>query len=71
MSNEHEWTEEERAAFRKSGRKGGAATSQRYGPDHYAALGRKGGARTRDVHGPEHYRAIGSQGGKKKWEAAP
>ena len=65
MADEN-WTDEERAAFKKSGRMGGATTRGRYGRAHYAAMGRKGGARTKEIHGADHYRIIGGKGGRAK-----
>lgn len=48
----------------EAGKRGGAVTKAKYGPEHYAAIGKKGGETTAKL-GSEHYSRIGKMGGKK------
>ena len=50
---------------RDAGRKGGATTKKRHGPEFYRAIGRKGGETTKKRHGPEFYERIGRKGGRR------
>lgn len=49
----------------QSGRKGGEATRDKYGPGFYAAAGRKGGRETVRRYGHDYYVAIGTKGGQR------
>jgi len=54
---------------REAGRRGGAATSAKYGPDFYHEIGKKGG----DIvaqRGPEFFEENGRKGGMKRSENA-
>lgn len=57
----------EKMSRQEAGRKGGVATRDRHGAEHYKAIGaaggRKGGQATARLYGPEHYREIGRRGG--------
>lgn len=48
---------------REAGRKGGAATAERHGHDHYRAIGKKGGQRVKELI--ERARADEQQSGTK------
>ena len=50
---------------RDAGRKGGATTKKRHGPEFYERIGRKGGETTKKRHGPEFYERIGRKGGQR------
>jgi uncharacterized protein len=60
-------TEPEKLSRAEAGRKGGRATKQRHGTEHFKAIGTKGGAKggaaTRDKYGVEFFRTIGAKGG--------
>ncbi|HAL27450.1 MAG TPA: general stress protein B, partial [Chloroflexi bacterium] len=43
----------------EAGRKGGATTAQRHGPEFYEQIGKKGGRTTAQRHGAEFYEQIG------------
>ena len=53
----------------EAGRRGGATTAQRHGPEFYEQIGKKGGKKggeaTRDRYGPNFYERIGQKGGQK------
>ena len=49
----------------EAGRKGGRATSKKYGPKFYEDIGKKGGDTTSKKYGPEFYEQIGHKGGQK------
>src|SRR5689334_5854226 len=49
----------------EAGRKGGATTAQRHGPEFYEQIGKKGGRTTAQRHGADFYEQIGKQGGQK------
>lgn len=49
----------------EAGRKGGQATSHKYGEDFYEAIGSRGGNATKDRYGPEFYAKIGREGGQQ------
>jgi general stress protein YciG len=51
------------ATRQKSGRKGGAALKEKYGPDYFIDLGRVGGAALRAQRGLGYFSAIGKKGG--------
>jgi uncharacterized protein len=54
---------------KEAGRKGGQATSKKYGSDFYSKIGsaggRKGGQTTKKRYGTEFYQKIGRKGGLK------
>src|SRR5260221_12811822 len=62
---EHQSTSR-RAASQKGGKKGGAATREKYGPDHFSAIGKKGGESTKRKQGPDFYSKIGKKGGAER-----
>ena len=47
----------------EAGRRGGATTAQRHGPEFYEQIGKKGGKTTAQRHGSDFYEQIGKQGG--------
>ena len=49
----------------EAGRKGGATTAQRHGPEFYEQIGKKGGRTTAERHGSDFYEQIGKRGGQK------
>ena len=53
----------------EAGRKGGRATKDRYGEDHFGRIGRiggkKGGETTKERYGSEFYQKIGRIGGSR------
>src|SRR3990170_4333588 len=49
----------------EAGRRGGATTAQRHGPEFYEQIGRKGGKTTAQRHGSDFYEQIGKKGGQK------
>ena len=49
----------------EAGRRGGATTAQRHGPEFYEQIGKKGGRTTAQRHGSDFYEQIGKQGGQK------
>src|SRR6267378_2210054 len=49
----------------EAGRRGGATTAQRHGPEFYEQIGKKGGKTTAQRHGSDFYEQIGKQGGQK------
>ena len=49
----------------EAGRRGGATTAQRHGPEFYEQIGKKGGRTTAARHGSDFYEQIGKQGGQK------
>lgn len=55
----------------EAGRRGGEATKERYGLDHYKTMGSKGGEMTKAKYGPEHYSEIGRKGGAKRKKPVP
>jgi len=48
---------------REAGRRGGASTKKRHGPEFYQSIGTMGGNTTKQRHGREHYVKIGKKGG--------
>ncbi|HWP35828.1 MAG TPA: hypothetical protein VNM66_09545 [Thermodesulfobacteriota bacterium] len=54
---------------REAGRKGGVATSLKYGREFYEAIGKKGGKiggeTTKEKYGPQFYETIGRKGGQR------
>lgn len=67
MPNEKddEITEEQRAALRAIGRKGGRTARDRHGREHYQRIGAIGGKKVRDERGHDFYVAIGKKGGAR------
>ena len=59
---------EEDSEPQEKGRMGGAATREKYGPEHYRRIGKLGGSATAERHGPSHYSRIGRLHGKKMVE---
>lgn len=49
----------------EAGRRGGKATSKKYGSEFYEAIGSLGGRTTKARHGPEFYEKIGKKGGHR------
>ena len=49
----------------EAGRKGGSATSKKYGPEFYEEIGKKGGSTTAKKYGHEFYEEIGHKGGQR------
>jgi general stress protein YciG len=53
----------------EAGRKGGKATKERYGEEHFGKIGKiggkKGGETTKERYGSEFYQKIGRLGGSK------
>ena len=49
----------------EAGRKGGATTAARHGPEFYEQIGKKGGRTTAARHGTDFYEQIGKQGGER------
>ena len=49
----------------EAGRKGGATTAKKYGPEFYEQIGKKGGQTTSKKYGPSFYEEIGHKGGQK------
>ena len=43
----------------EAGRRGGATTAQRHGPEFYEQIGKKGGKTTAARHGSDFYEQIG------------
>jgi hypothetical protein len=50
---------------KEAGRRGGAATERKYGPEFYVGIGKKGGETTKQRMGPGFYQKIGKKGGDK------
>ncbi len=50
---------------REAGRRGGASTRKKYGPEFYHSIGKKGGQTTKQRHGPQFYEKIGRKGGQR------
>ncbi len=50
---------------REAGRRGGASTKKKYGPQFYHSIGKMGGETTKKRHGREHYEKIGKKGGQR------
>lgn len=53
----------------EAGAKGGRATKDRYGPEHFGRIGKiggkKGGETTKQRYGSEFYQKIGRMGGSR------
>ena len=47
----------------QAGKRGGARTKAKHGPEFYRAIGSKGGKATYKKHGPKHFENIGELGG--------
>src|SRR6267378_680076 len=47
----------------EAGRRGGATTAQRHGPEFYEQIGKQGGQKVKELYGPRFYGRIGKIGG--------
>ena len=45
--------------IREAGRRGGEATKERHGPEHFRRAGKKGGKAAAKQHGPDFYSKMG------------
>jgi len=52
-------------SVREAGARGGRATSERLGRDHFREIGRKGGQRTKELYG-DLFREYGRRGGRPR-----
>ena len=49
----------------EAGRRGGATTAQRHGPEFYEQIGKKGVKTTAERHGSDCYEQIGNRAGRR------
>ena len=56
---EKETEEQREMTMREAGRRGGTATSARYGHEHYRKIGRRGGLKVLEKYGPGQYARMG------------